>query len=85
MVAVAPMCAMSLVTAVCRVVRVAAGACVLGVRVSSTLVDGSAAGFAPTVLEHVGTVLTRVSALVMAMLTVVVGVSRSGGIGRVHC
>ena len=75
---------MTLVTAMCGVVLVPAVACVLGVCVSSTLADGSLASFARTALEPVGIALTRVFVLVMAMLTVVVGVSRSGGIGWVR-
>ena len=83
--AVAPMPGMPLVTVGCVVVLVPATPSVLSVCVSSPLVDGSLATFARTVPEQVGIVLNRASVLVMAMLTVAVGVFRCGGVDRVRC
>ena len=69
--AVTPMPGMPLVTVVCVVVLVPATPSVPSVCVSPLLVDGGVASFARAVLGSVG-----------ALLAVMVGVSRCGGVGR---
>jgi hypothetical protein len=79
--AVAPMPSMSLITMVCGAALGPVVACMLVVRISPTLVDGSVASFARAVLGPAGVVLTMVFVLLMAE---VVGVSGCGGAGRVR-
>jgi len=72
--AVTPMPGMPLVTVVCVVVLVPATPSVPSVCVSPLLVDGGVASFARAVLGSID-----------AVLNVLVGVFRRGGVDRVRC